>query len=1424
MKTSQYLLKSVGFLFLFFTVTINVSAQFGFGVFPSTTTVVDTPRQNLFNQNNTNSGINPTNSSGSNPNQLPNYQQRIEQLKQLGISEQEIQDYITKLKSGQNPPTPTPPAPTPTPKPTPTPAPVTTVPEETKVEEPERPTETMMTFDEFLKKNGGVTKKGNQIEIEKTIKDKIDISRADSILKLVWNNDSSRYDSVWFMPPPKKKERPINNYVFGHDFFLNKNVKAIADTFSISPPDDYVIQAGDEFGVSAWNGTSMTSDNLLVESDGSVSRQYVGRKFVAGMTYKDARNMLENAYRSVLPNGAMLRVRLSKSVAKISVNIVGEVKNPGTFIMSNYSTLLNALMMAGGITDLATVRNIYVKRDGKQEEVLDLYSLIIDGKMKPIYLKNNDYIFVPMQGDIVSITGFVKRPRRYEMKEGEDIGTLLRYAGGVRNTARTSNVKIKRLYDGQLEEIDVNLKTSKSQRLQDGDVVQVDEATAELLNVVEVRGQVYYPNSYQFRQGMRVKDLIELGGGLQKNAELEKAYIVRMPKYNEVSYIPISLKNIQNYSDPANIVLQPLDQLIIFNADLGEKNKTIEIRGEVYTKGTFKIAPKMTLKDVLYLANGLKPHADYDHIELGYFKNRGKEEDPNYGLKEGEQEDAYTDTKTRRIAIKEDWKNDPALDTIFVDKYRYVQVYSRFEDYKDLKFKVQGSVKKAKTIPLTPTLTLKDVLFLVGGFAPDADYDHLELGYYTYSGDANKDPNYKLEQEKGDIPMTEITDIRRFAINPNWKDDPTLDTIFLAKYRYLKVYSRYDDYIGKTFTVRGAVNKSVKIPLTVGLSLKDVLYLAGGPAENADYDQVELGYYTYSGGEKDPNLNITFDNGQLRPYTEIGIRRFKLKVDWKNDPSLDTIMLAKYRYFHIYPLETYEDKQINISGAVKNPRTIQLNATLNLRDALFLCGGPEKDADLDHVELSFFQNIEATNADSLNLDAAADNQVLRHIAIRSDWRTDSTLDTILLKNYRYMKVYSKSQYRWKREVSVRGVVESPKTLLQVKGMTLKDVLYLCGGLRRDEEDYYIIDLYEHFRQQDVGSLNLKPHERKITRIVVEKNWWKDTKIDSMIVTNYDEIIVHSQNEFYYEGFAEVKGLVKSPGRFKVQPKMSLKDVLYRAGGVPMETDFANIEISRVLKIENTNGDIIVKPVKIKKYAISQDWRNDKKIDSVFIYAFDQIFIRPNYDFKLQKNVFIEGEIKTPGEYSKISPTERLSSLVKRANGLTPESFAAGAKLSRVNLDATDTLVIQLDKALRYPRSKYDIILKEGDRLSIPTIDPTVRVKGNVLVPNTYVTYDKRHKSFLYYINLAGGFGKRTQHNECRVLYANGMSKGTKRVLFVFNVYPPILAGSTLIVPQKPEKDPLDLLSKQQFGTSVKELTADIASVLSLVALMRAITR
>ena len=328
----------------------------------------------------------------------------------------------------------------------------------------------------------------------------------------------------------------------------------------------------------------------------------------------------------------------------------------------------------------------------------------------------------------------------------------------------------------------------------------------------------------------------------------------------------------------------------------------------------------------------------------------------------------------------------------------------------------------------------------------------------------------------------------------------------------------------------------------------------------------------------------------------------------------------------------------------------------------------------------------------------------------------------------------------------------------------------------------------------------------------------------MIVTNYDEIIVHSQNEFYYEGFAEVKGLVKSPGRFKVQPKMSLKDVLYRAGGVPMETDFANIEISRVLKIENTNGDIIVKPVKIKKYAISQDWRNDKKIDSVFIYAFDQIFIRPNYDFKLQKNVFIEGEIKTPGEYSKISPTERLSSLVKRANGLTPESFAAGAKLSRVNLDATDTLVIQLDKALRYPRSKYDIILKEGDRLSIPTIDPTVRVKGNVLVPNTYVTYDKRHKSFLYYINLAGGFGKRTQHNECRVLYANGMSKGTKRVLFVFNVYPPILAGSTLIVPQKPEKDPLDLLSKQQFGTSVKELTADIASVLSLVALMRAITR
>jgi protein involved in polysaccharide export with SLBB domain len=464
MKTSQYLLKSVGFLFLFLLISTHVSAQFGFGTFPSTTTAVDTPRQNIFNQNNNgfppnnngypqnnngypqnNNGFPPNNNGGVNPtnnntqNQLPNYQQRIDELKKLGVSEQDIQNYINQLQNGQNPAMPTPaPKVAPTPTPTPTPTPVTPpapVVAEKPVEEPAEPTppsETMMTFKQFLEQNGGISKKGNQIEIEKTIKDKLDISRADSILKMVWNNDSMRYDSVWYMPPRVKRERPINNYVFGHDFFLNKNVKAIADTFSIAPPDDYVIQAGDEFGISAWNGTSMTSDNLLVESDGSVSRQFVGRKFVAGMTYKDARNMLENAYRNVLPNGAMLRVRLSKSVAKISVNIVGEVKNPGTFIMSNYATLLNALMMAGGITDLATVRNIYVKRDGKQEEVLDLYSLIIDGKMKPIYLKNNDYIFVPMQGDIVNISGFVKRPRRYEMKEGEDIGTLLRYAGGVK--------------------------------------------------------------------------------------------------------------------------------------------------------------------------------------------------------------------------------------------------------------------------------------------------------------------------------------------------------------------------------------------------------------------------------------------------------------------------------------------------------------------------------------------------------------------------------------------------------------------------------------------------------------------------------------------------------------------------------------------------------------------------------------------------------------------------------------------------------------------------------------------------------------------------------------------------------------------------------------------------------------------------------
>ena len=204
---------------------------------------------------------------------------------------------------------------------------------------------------------------------------------------------------------------------------------------------------------------------------------------------------------------------------------------------------------------------------------------------------------------------------------------------------------------------------------------------------------------------------------------------------------------------------------------------------------------------------------------------------------------------------------------------------------------------------------------------------------------------------------------------------------------------------------------------------------------------------------------------------------------------------------------------------------------------------------------------------------------------------------------------------------------------------------------------------------------------------------------------------------------------------------------------------------------------------IKSIAIQQDWRTDPTLDEIKLNTFDQVFVRKNPDFELQESVFIEGEVVVPGEYNKISRAESLSSLVKRSGGITELAYLEGAFLNRSGIGR---VALNLEKAIRRPGSRHDIALIEGDQIVIPPRLGIVSITGNVLQPGTTVVFDPNHTKFKYYVNLAGGFDRKTRRKRSTVTYMDGRVKRARRFMgMVF--YPRLKQGSLITVARKEEK-------------------------------------
>lgn len=401
--------------------------------------------------------------------------------------------------------------------------------------------------------------------------------------------------------------------VYGHDIF-NKKLLSFEPNMNIATPQNYVLGPGDAVIVDIF-GASQKSESQTVTPDGTIVIEGYGPIKVAGLTVAAAQNKLRSTLGSRYKSS-----KLNVSVGQtrtILVNVMGEVKAPGTYTLSAFSTVFHALYMAGGIKDLGTLRNIKVYRGGRLVTSVDVYQYILNGRLAGnIRLQENDMIIVGPYEALVDIEGKVKRPMMYEMRPTESVAQAIKYAGGYTSDAFKKSIRLTRMSGERYSVHTVEEFDMSGFKVTDGDVIQVDSMLNRYENMVEVEGAVFRPGRYELgKQINTVRALVEAAGGLTEDAFTGRAVLYRMKQDRTLETQSLDLGGIMSGA-LADIPLRNEDQLIIAKLSERSSERTVTITGEVFRPGTFPYSERETIEDLVLRAGGLTDAASYAKVDV----------------------------------------------------------------------------------------------------------------------------------------------------------------------------------------------------------------------------------------------------------------------------------------------------------------------------------------------------------------------------------------------------------------------------------------------------------------------------------------------------------------------------------------------------------------------------------------------------------------------------------------------------------------------------------------------------------------------------------------------------------------------------------------------------------------------------------------
>ena len=643
---------------------------------------------------------------------------------------------------------------------------------------------------------------------------------------------------------PSTQDLARSNQVFGRNIFNTRNL-TFEPSVNIATPLNYRLGPGDEVIIDIW-GASQSTIRQQISPDGTINIQKIGPVNLNGLTISEANDYLKKTLNKIYnglnnTNDPTSDIRLTLgSIRTIQINVMGEVVQPGTYSLSSFSTVFHALYRAGGVSDIGSLRNVQLVRNGKNIATIDVYQFIMKGHIQDdIRLQEGDVVIVPAYDVLVKIDGKVKRPMRFEMKKDENLSTLISYAGGFDADAYTRSLRVVR-QNGQEYEVNTVKDLDYSvYKMRNGDVVTAEAILNRFTNKLEIRGAVYRPGIYQLNGKLNtVRELVNEAQGLTGDAFLNRAVLYRQREDLTTEVIPVDIKAIMDGTSQ-NIILTKNDILYIPSIHDLEDRGDVVIHGEVAKPDSYPYADNMTLEDLIIQAGGLREAASVVRVDVSRrIKNPHSTADNDtigrtytFSLKEGFVIDGtpgfvlqpYDEVYVRRSPGYQAQQNVAVEgEILFGGSYAMT---SREERLSDLIRKAGGSTKNAylRGAKLTRVATagekkrMGDVIRLMSRQLGEAMMDSLGV---------------RVEDH-----FTVGIDLEKAIANPGSASDLVLregDVIFIPKN-------------ANTVTINGAV----MVPNTVS-------YIAG---KNIDYYLNQAG--GYSDNAKKSKKFIVYMNGQV---------------------------------------------------------------------------------------------------------------------------------------------------------------------------------------------------------------------------------------------------------------------------------------------------------------------------------------------------------------------------------------------------------------------------------------------------------------------------------------------------------------------------------------------------------------------------------